>query len=46
MLLSDKSSEKAGDLIALVLGGNEALLLSLLDPILGFIDVVASLMLW
>ena len=45
MLLGDRSGEKAKDLIVLVLGIDEMFLLSLLDPILGFVHVVASLML-
>jgi len=45
VLLSDRSGEKAKDLIVLVLGIADTLLFSLLDPILGFVDVVASLIL-
>ena len=43
MLLSDRSGEKAKDLVVLVLGIEDTLLFSSLDPILGFVDVVASL---
>lgn len=46
VLLSDRSGDNARGLIVLVRGIDETILLSLPDPILGFVDVVASLKIW
>ena len=46
VLLSDRSGDNARDLIVLVRGIDETLLLSLPDLVLGFVDVVASLKIW
>ena len=46
VLLSDRSEENSRDLIVLVRDIDETHLLSLLDAILGFVDVVISLKIW